>query len=234
MKLIAKERGTIDDKNTDNVPIDELVEITGDDEEVQEATKGKKYLHFIREGVTKMLVSGCRFPFVKKVTGSSAKLQMTAHMHISDALQGYWERNKKTYTHRAKSDYRMMYIGVISGLEEEQQLTGYDNSKEISKLQLFLEESEKRHKKYRDVSLLRSEVKILLAEQSAGDISLEIFDKEMERLTNAYAIIIGNRPKAISIISGLIQEEDTRAGNRIRQAKHRDYEQKSKGIGLVE
>ena len=230
MRAIAKERGTIDDKSSDNIPVDELIERTSD----PKSKEDKKYLQFAREGIEKMLAAGCRFPFVKKVTGSSAKLQMTAHMHIYDALQGFWERNKKTYTHRAKSDYRMLYIGVILGLEEEEQLTGRDNSKEISKLRLFLEESEKRHKKYRDISLMRAEIKVCLAELASGDITQEIFDDEMKRLTDAYAAIIGDRPKAISTISCLIQEEDTRAGGRARQAKHREYEQKVKGIALVE
>jgi len=228
VRIEAKERGIMPEGQ--EIPVDELVEKTSD----SKTEEGKKYLSFIREGIRRMLFFDVRYPFIKKVSGATAKIQLTAHMHVYDSLQGYWERNKNVYVHRAKSDYRALYIGTIHMLEEEQQFRGYDNSKEISKLQLFLEESDKRHKKYRDIALLRAEIKTCLTEQMAEDISQETFDKEMERLTNVYAEIIDDRKKAIKIISKLIQEEDTRAGNRIRQTKHRDYEKKIKGFSVVE
>lgn len=220
MKYISKERGVIG--------IDELIEKTDKDSQ-----DPKAYLPFIREGIKKMIESGFRFPFIKKASSPTAKIQVTAHLHISDALQGYWERNKRIYTHRAKSDYRALYLGTIVALEEEMALTGYDNSVEITKLETFLKEKEYRHKANREMAMLRSEIKTCLQERDDGTITEDQFDKMMDELVEMCSVT-KTRNRAENLIDSIILEEEKKTGNRNRQSAWRERRKKALGLSVVE
>lgn len=217
------------------VDVDDLAEKTKDNE----SSSPKAYLPFVKEGIKKMIDAGFRFPFIKKASSPTAKFQLTGHLHIYDALQGYWERNKKIYTHRAKSDYRALYIGTISILEEEALLTGYDNSKEITKLEMFLREKEYRHKTNRDVSMLRSEIRICLQERTNGDITADEFEDQMEELIKTYAKSVSKNSeskehiKATKLVEDTILDEEKKAGNRGRAQTWRERQKIALGISVV-
>jgi len=217
------------------VDVGDLVEKTLD----KESSNPKAYLPFIREGIKTMIESGFRFPFIKKATSPTSKFQLTGHLHIHDALQGYWERNKNVYTHRAKSDYRALYIGTIAMLEEEKILTGYDTSKEITKLEMFLKEKEYRHKTNQDVSMLKSEIRTCLQERTSGDITADGFEDQMEELIKMYAKSVSEDSdspeyiKAVKLVEDTILEEEKKAGNRGRTQTWRERQKNALGISVV-
>ena len=226
MKAVGRESGKT------NMPfksVDESIEETESEEDI----KKDSWLPYIRQMVKKLIDSGNRFPIVKKATGATFKFQITGHQWISEILQGYWERNKKIYTHRARSDYRALYLGTIAMLEEETYLTGKDNKEEISQLEGYLEEKEYRHKNNRQKSMLRAEIKTCLAEVESGEISEERFDEEMAETTRVYALDVGEG-RAIQDIKIIMEQEEVRHGNRVRQSRHREYERKAKRISVVE
>ena len=89
---------------------------------------------------------GFTLPQVKKATPPTTKIQITAHTWLADALQGYWERNQKTYLHRAKSDYRALYLGAMMMFAEEKVLGVIIPDELISKLDMVITEQAHRHK----------------------------------------------------------------------------------------
>jgi len=200
--------------------------------ETDKETK-QAYMPFVKESIKNMIDAGCRYPFIKKVSGTSFKFQLTGHAHLADALQGYWERNKKTYTHRAKSDYRALYIGAIHQLEEETYLNGHDNEKEIIELELFLEEKQHRHKANRDISMLRSEVKICITERIGKEITEDSFENQMEELIAKYALTVGKN-RAEKVLNDIILEEEKLAGGRGRTKSWRDRKKELLGLSVVE
>ncbi|HHT9139136.1 MAG TPA: hypothetical protein ACFYEK_18075 [Candidatus Wunengus sp. YC60] len=199
--------------------------------ETDKETK-QAYMPFVKESIKNMLESGARYPFIKKVSGATFKFQLTGHLHLADALQGYWERNRKEYTHRAKSDYRALYIGTIHQLEEETYLNGYDNQKEIAELELYLEEKMHRHKANRNMSMLRAEVKTCITERTNKDISEEDFEDQMEELIQKYAKTTSEE-RAEKVLNDLILEEEKLAGGRGRTASWRDRRKKRLGLSVV-
>lgn len=194
--------------------------------------KKEEYLPYIRDGLRQLLEDGKRLPPIKKVTAPTSKIQVTAHLHVFDALQGYWERNKKDYIHRAKSDYRALYFGTLFILEEEELLKGVDNSSDISKLETFVREREYRHKINQDQISIRHEVRTSLIEKAEGLISEEEFDRTMKDMLEIYHEP-EDKQRIAKFIDAVISEEQTKIGNLIRQQKHREYEKFSKGLREV-
>jgi hypothetical protein len=204
--------------------------------EIAKATDNEtkqEYLPFVVEGIKKMIDAGCRYPFIKKATSPTAKFQMTGHLRIWDALQGYWERNKNQYTHRAKSDYRALYIGTIHQLQEETVLTGRDNSVEVNELELYLREKNHRHKAIRDIASLRAEIKTCIMERSNQELTDDGFEDEMEELIDQYAKIVGTK-KSEKTLNDLILEEEKLAGGRSRSQSWRDRRKKELGLQIHE
>lgn len=204
------------------------------DKLVNETDKETKqpYMPFVKENIKSMIEAGVRYPFIKKVSGATFKFQLTGHLHLADALQGYWERNKKEYTHRAKSDYRALYIGTIHQLEEETYLNGHDNAKEIAELELYLEEKQYRHKANRNMSMLRAEVKTCIVERTTGEISEEDFEDQMEELIQKYAKTTSEE-RAEKVLNDIILAEEKLAGGRGRTQSWRDRRKKRLGLSVV-
>lgn len=195
--------------------------------------KNGSYVSYITTALETMMNEGHKLPVLKKVTGSSKKCQVTAHLHIWDALQGYWERNKRTYTHRAKSDYRALYLGTVVMLEEESVKTGRDNDEIICKLKTWVEAKKYKHATLEKLGIMRTEIKLLLTEEDAGLISHDDFIHECMEMLNTF----DNKDERIKMaitLDKVIEEERTRMKNRQYQKKHRELEKQAKGIQVFE
>jgi len=208
------------------VDVDELLE--KNDKEY----KKQAYVPYLKDAIQKMFADGNGFPPVKKATSPTSKLQITGHLWIADALQGYWERHKKEYTHRAKSDYRALYIGTVVMLLEEAAKEGIDNSEDITLLETYIAEQEYRHKTNRKLSTIRSEVKVCLTELAEDVITKESFNEQMKEMAGTLSSL-EDENKAMKLVVEIIQQEELKMGNRFRQSKHREFEQYMKGISLV-
>jgi hypothetical protein len=205
-------------------------------EEDEPATKGEtkgEYVRFLSRAIKNIIESGHQLPVLKKATGSLHPFQFRGHIHIADALQGYWERNNKVYAHRAKSDYRALYLGTILILEEEQILGRHDNKDEISKLQVWIEQKKSKHAILKKMSLLRSEVVNLLTEEDNEVISEADFRRDIQELIETFDGK-NERNKFAAFVDRVIEEESVKLKNRKRQRKHREFEKLTKGIQSVE
>lgn len=202
--------------------------------EGNETTKdeNKKWNPFLKKALHKMHNKKIKLPEVKKATGQTHKFQVTGHSHIADALQGYWERNKKTYTHRAKSDYRALYLGTQLMLLEEELLTGVDNSKDLTKLETFLKEKEYRHKNNKVISSIRNEIRTCIKERENGEITHKQCLIEIDDLIEAFSLDVGFE-KATEIVLRIAKEEEIKEDNYSRQSIYRDTVKKYKGISSV-
>ena len=191
--------------------------------------KNGSYVAYFTAAIKNMMNDGHKLPAVKKVTGSSKKCQVTAHLHIWDALQGYWERNKRTYTHRAKSDYRALYLGTIVMLEEESLRTGRDNDEAICKLRTWIEAKKYKHAMLEKLAVMKSEIKLLLAEEDGELITHEEFVHECMEMLNTF----DNKDERIKMaiaLDKIVEEEYVRMKNRKRKAKQRELEKEAKGL----
>jgi len=191
------------------------------------------YVPYISEALEKLIDAGGNLPEVKKLTGPTQRLQITAHLHIADALQGYWERHRKEYVHRSKSDYKALYVGVITLLKDEELREEKNNQEEISKLEALIREKEKKHKINREISLIRSETRILLQEREDEIISDEQFYEQLEEMVMVYPEG-EHRIRIGKLLDKIIAQEQTKINNLNRQNKHRKMERIAKGIDVVD
>lgn len=200
---------------------------------VDDSLKNIEYLPYITTALDKLISDGGKLPEVRKITGPTQKIQITAHLRIADALQGYWERHKKIYVHRSKSDYKILYNGAIMVLKEEELQEGRDNSEEISKLEALIKEKEHKHKINQELSLIKCEVKKLLEERSENIISEEEFNRSVEEMISVFSYS-SERIRIGKIVDKIVDEENTRMKNRQYQNKHRHFEKIAKGFSVVE
>lgn len=206
------------------------VKPTGYDRKKEGSDEYKQYLHKAIEKLTK---DGYSLPLVKKPTGPGHLFQVRGHEWIADELRGYWERNCTVYKHRARVEYRALYLGTIMLLTEEEALKGVDNSEVICALEAHCEQRKLEHIEYKKMIMVKEEIVAMLAEMDAKLKTPENFDRDVERLINT--IPAGEyRNSFAKKVDEMIEEESHKLKNRKYQAKHRYFEQITKGMRIVE
>lgn len=198
----------------------------------REKESNGEYKNYIHKAIEKLIKDGYGLPVLKKSTGANRNFQFRGHEHVADALQGYWERNKKTYIHRARSDYRALYLGLIVMLKEEELLSGADNSKEISALEIYVEERKTKHILFKKMGLLKQEIVALLTEVDTGLITEQEFDRDVQELISTFKDQ-ETKINFAEIIDNTIIEEVKKLKNRKYQQKRRHFEKLTKGIRIV-
>jgi len=203
---------------------------TGWDRKKEGSDEYKKYLH---KAIEKLIKDGHSLPLVSKTTGSTRVFQIRGHEWIWDELEGYWQRHNTIYKHRARSDYRALYLGTIVLLMEEEVLKGVENPEIICALEAYCEVRKSRHSALKKMALARAEIAILLQEVESQVLSTEEFERDVQALINT--IPEGDHRNEFSRkIDSMITEETKKLKNRKYQAKHRFFEQLTKGIQIVE
>jgi hypothetical protein len=202
---------------------------TGWDRKTDGSDEYKKQLH---KAIEKLMKDGFSLPLVKKPTGAGHLFQMRGHEWIADELKGYWERHADIYKHRARVDYRALYLGTIILLLEEEVLKGVNNSDPICRLEAYCEMRKSEHIAYKKMALAREEISSMLAEMDQKLKSPENFDHDVQALINT--IPEGQyRNEFAKKVDELIEEEIVKMKNRKYQAKHRYFEKITKGMQLV-
>jgi hypothetical protein len=192
-----------------------------------------EYKQYFQKAIEKLTKDGHSLPLVKKPTGLGYLFQMRGHQWLADDLKGYWERNVKSYQYRARVDYRALYLGAIILFKEEEVLKGVDNSEVICALEAHCEHRKLEHIEYKKMIMAREEIIAMLVEVDAKMKTPENFDNDVERLINTipageYRNIFAKK------VDEMIEEESQKLKNRKYQAKHRYFEQLTKGMRIVE
>jgi hypothetical protein len=195
-------------------------------------TDKNEYLPFLVKALKEMHKAGKELPVIKSAQGAKGSFQFKGHIQCWDALQGYWERNRRVYVHLAKVHYRALYLGAQLMLAEEEMKCGAENGVLSEKLQIWLEQRKQKHSLLMVVQTLKTEIRQLIEEKQNDLISEEEFQDNCQTMIKTFETK-EDQIKFSIIVDKMVEEETVRAGNVRRQTKHRQMEREAKGIHEV-
>ena len=184
------------------------------------------------EGMAK---KGIYLPEVRKATAPTKKLQMTAHAHMDDQIQGYWERHRDKYLTSSKVAYRALYIGMVMMLREEQIMDGIDSDEMFHGLSVLIAENNVLHRRERYLILAKNEVKNLISALSHNVFSDALLYEKLENLKMPLLNQIDNEDEKRMVeemFDDMVEKEFNNFGAAARMKKYRIS--KASKIGIHE
>jgi len=184
------------------------------------------------EGMAK---KGIYLPEVRKATAPTKKLQMTAHAHMDDQIQGYWERHRDKYLTSSKVAYRALYIGMVMMLREEQIMDGIDSDEMFHGLSVLIAENNVLHRRERYLILAKNEVKNLISALSHNVFSDALLYEKLENLKMPLLNQIDNENEKRMVeemFDDMVEKEFNNFGAAARMKKYRIS--KASKIGIHE
>lgn len=201
----------------------------------QTKEESHQYVEEFDKMLEEMSKKGIYLPEVRKATAPTKKLQMTAHAHMDDQIQGYWERHRDKYLTSSKVAYRALYIGMVMMLREEQIMDGIDSDEMFHGLSVLIAENNVLHRRERYLILARNEVKNLISALSHNVFSDALLYEKLENLKMPLLNQIDNENEKRMVeemFDDMVEKEFNNFGAAARMKKYRIS--KASKIGIHE
>lgn len=201
----------------------------------QTKEESHQYVEEFDKMLEEMAKKGIYLPEVRKATAPTKKLQMTAHAHMDDQIQGYWERHRDKYLTSSKVAYRALYIGMVMMLREEQIMDGIDSDEMFHGLSVLIAENNVLHRRERYLILARNEVKNLISALSHNVFSDALLYEKLENLKMPLLNQIDNENEKRMVeemFDDMVEKEFNNFGAAARMKKYRIS--KASKIGIHE
>lgn len=160
---------------------------------------------------------------------------MTAHAHMDDQIQGYWERHRDKYLTSSKVAYRALYIGMVMMLREEQIMDGIDSDEMFHGLSVLIAENNVLHRRERYLILAKNEAKNLISALSHNVFSDALLYEKLENLKMPLLNQIDNENEKRMVeemFDDMVEKEFNNFGAAARMKKYRIS--KASKIGIHE
>lgn len=201
----------------------------------QTKEESHQYVEEFDKMLEEMAKKGIYLPEVRKATAPTKKLQMTAHAHMDDQIQGYWERHRDKYLTSSKVAYRALYIGMVMMLREEQIMDGIDSDEMFHGLSVLIAENNVLHRRERYLILARNEAKNLISALSHNVFSDALLYEKLENLKMPLLNQIDNENEKRMVeemFDDMVEKEFNNFGAAARMKKYRIS--KASKIGIHE
>ena len=201
----------------------------------QTKEESHQYVEEFDKMLEEMAKKGIYLPEVRKATAPTKKLQMTAHAHMDDQIQGYWERHRDKYLTSSKVAYRALYIGMVMMLREEQIMDGIDSDEMFHGLSVLIAENNVLHRRERYLILAKNEVKNLISALSHNVFSDALLYEKLENLKMPLLNQIDNENEKRMVeemFDDMVEREFNNFGAAARMKKYRIS--KASKIGIHE
>jgi hypothetical protein len=201
----------------------------------QTKEESHQYVEEFDKMLEEMAKKGIYLPEVRKATAPTKKLQMTAHAHMDDQIQGYWERHRDKYLTSSKVAYRALYIGMVMMLREEQIMDGIDSDEMFHGLSVLIAENNVLHRRERYLILAKNEVKNLISALSHNVFSDALLYEKLENLKMPLLNQIDNEDEKRMVeemFDDMVEKEFNNFGAAARMKKYRIS--KASKIGIHE
>lgn len=201
----------------------------------QTKEESHQYVEEFDKMLEEMAKKGIYLPEVRKATAPTKKLQMTAHAHMDDQIQGYWERHRDKYLTSSKVAYRALYIGMVMMLREEQIMDGIDSDEMFHGLSVLIAENNVLHRRERYLILAKNEVKNLISALSHNVFSDALLYEKLENLKMPLLNQIDNENEKRMVeemFDDMVEKEFNNFGAAARMKKYRIS--KASKIGIHE
>lgn len=201
----------------------------------QTKEESHQYVEEFDKMLEEMAKKGIYLPEVRKATAPTKKLQMTAHAHMDDQIQGYWERHRDKYLTSSKVAYRALYIGMVMMLREEQIMDGIDSDEMFHGLSVLIAENNVLHRRERYLILAKNEVKNLISALSHNVFSDALLYQKLENLKMPLLNQIDNENEKRMVeemFDDMVEKEFNNFGAAARMKKYRIS--KASKIGIHE
>ena len=201
----------------------------------QTKEESHQYVEEFDKMLEEMAKKGIYLPEVRKATAPTKKLQMTAHAHMDDQIQGYWERHRDKYLTSSKVAYRALYIGMVMMLREEQIMDGIDSDEMFHGLSVLIAENNVLHRRERYLILARNEAKNLISALSHNVFSDALLYEKLENLKMPLLNQIDNENEKRMVeemFDDMVEREFNNFGAAARMKKYRIS--KASKIGIHE
>lgn len=201
----------------------------------QTKEESHQYVEEFDKMLEEMAKKGIYLPEVRKATAPTKKLQMTAHAHMDDQIQGYWERHRDKYLTSSKVAYRALYIGMVMILREEQIMDGIDSDEMFHGLSVLIAENNVLHRRERYLMLARNEAKNLISALSHNVFSDALLYEKLENLKMPLLNQIDNENEKRMVeemFDDMVEKEFNNFGAAARMKKYRIS--KASKIGIHE
>lgn len=192
-----------------------------DEEESQELDpkdhKGKKWYEYIPYDKIRDKV-----PLLRNIRGGKKELRFWTFHETWEEGQELFDKNKTFFRTRNQVDLSAHYLGMRLLYEL------HKNGMPQSDLSSFLEEQEAEFTLFDRMKHVKETFKNLIEHHLEGFVTEEELDKKAERHINSFKKK-SDQIKVARMLDLLFESgEMKRAGDRIRQRKHREYEKKTK------
>jgi len=201
----------------------------------QTKEESHQYVEEFDKMLEEMAKKGIYLPEVRKATAPTKKLQMTAHAHMDDQIQGYWERHRDKYLTSSKVAYRALYIGMVMMLREEQIMDGIDSDEMFHGLSVLIAENNVLHRRERYLILAKNEAKNLISALSHNVFSDALLYEKLENLKMPLLNQIDNENEKRMVeemFDDMVEKEFNNFGAAARMKKYRIS--KASKIGIHE
>lgn len=201
----------------------------------QTKEESHQYVEEFDKMLEEMAKKGIYLPEVRKATAPTKKLQMTAHAHMDDQIQGYWERHRDKYLTSSKVAYRALYIGMVMMLREEQIMDGIDSDEMFHGLSVLIAENNVLHRRERYLILAKNEAKNLISALSHNVFSDALLYEKLENLKMPLLNQIDNENEKRMVeemFDDMVEREFNNFGAAARMKKYRIS--KASKIGIHE